>query len=163
MRDGDDLSVALRGLIGAPCWSALAGRGAGGTLVLDLGGKLRRVQPLKNPQLTDEQRLFTGELWLLVRCAWRLEAADGVVCSRRYATSRVGELLGRAVTHVEVRGPARDAALWFGDDRRLSVFCDRATGDDDCYAVALPGAVLEVGAGGAIRREARFAPATLEN
>jgi hypothetical protein len=161
--DVDELSGALRALTGAPCWSALAGRGAGGTLVLDLGGKLRRVQPLKNPQLTDEQRMYTGELWLLVRCAWRLESAEGVVCSRRQGTSGVDELLGRAVTHVEVRGPARDALLWFGDDRRLTVFCDRATGDDDCYAVALPGTIVEVGAGGAIRREARFAPATLEN
>jgi hypothetical protein len=160
----DELSAALHALIGAPCWSALAGRGAGGTLVLDLGGKLRRVQPLKNPQLTDEQRSYTGELWLLVRCAWRLESAERVVCSRRHASGAgIGALIGRAVTHFQVHGPARDAVLWFGDDWRLTVFCDRATGDDDCYAVALPGTIVEVGAGGAIRREARFAPATLEN
>lgn len=163
MIDTDELGAALRALIGAPCWSALAGRGAGGTLVLDLGGKLRRVQPLKNPQLTDEQRMYTGELWLLVRCAWRLESTDGVVCSRRHGTGGIGELIGRAVTRFEVRGPAHDAVLWFGDDRRLNVFCDRGTGDDDCYAVALPGTIVEVGPGGAIRREARFAPATLEN
>jgi hypothetical protein len=156
----DELDAALRALIGARCWSALAGRGAGGTVVLDLGARLRRVQPLKNAQLTDEQRAYTGELWLLVRCAWRLESPAGVVGGSGDpvgAAAAIACLVGRAMSAFELRSPAHDLLLSFGDDHRLAIFCDRA-GDDDNYSVAIPGWIVEVGAAGAITREARVAP-----
>jgi hypothetical protein len=158
------LTSALAALIGAPCWSALAGRGAGGTVVLDLGARLRRVQPLKNAQLTDEQRACTGELWLLVRCAWRLETAAGVVGGSgdpAGAAAAIACLVGRSVTAFELRSPAHDVVLSFGDDQRLVIFCDRA-GDDDNYSVAVPGWIVEVGAAGAITREARVTPPATE-
>jgi hypothetical protein len=156
----DVLTTALAALIGAPCWSALAGRGAGGTVVLDLGGRLPRAQPLRNAQLTDEQRAYTGEHWLLVRCAWRLESAAGVVGGSgdpAGSAAAIACLVGRSVTAFEVRSAAHDLVLSFGDDHRLAIFCDRTVDGDDNYSVAIPGSIVEVGARGAITREERLA------
>jgi hypothetical protein len=154
----DVLTSALAALLGAPCWSALAGRGAGGTVVLDLGARLPRGQPLKNAQLTDEQRAYTGEMWLLVRCAWRLESAAGVVGGSgdaAGAAAAIACLVGRSVTAFEIRSTAHDVVLSFGDDHRLALFCDRTADGDDNYSVAFPGSIVEVGARGAITQEAR--------
>jgi hypothetical protein len=157
------LTAELHALVGQPCWSASAGPRA--TVAMDLGEKLRRAQALKNPRLTDEQRHFIGEHWLLVQCAWRLDSADGVVCASGDDTSTgriaagLGSLVGRTVTAFELRAPAHDLTLWFGADRRLSIFCDRSVGDGDNYTLAIPGETIGVQAGGAIEREPRAMPA----
>jgi hypothetical protein len=166
----DALDAALRALVGRPCWSVVAGRGNGSVVAMDLGDKLRRGQPLKNPQLSDEQRQLIGEYWLLAQCAWRLDAADGVVCGSADSNAPGGRkmtglasLVGATVTAVERRSPGHDLVLWFGADRCLSIFCDATEASDhDNYSLAVPGEVFGIQAGGAITREERFTPPRLD-
>jgi hypothetical protein len=153
------LTAELHALVGQPCWSVSVGPRA--TVALELGEKLRRVQALKNPQLSEEQRQFIGEYWLLVQCAWRLDSADGVMCASGDGAAGgataigLGSLVGRTVTGFELQMPALDLVLSFGTDRRLSIFRDRSVGDGEAYTLAIPGETIGVLARGGIEREPR--------
>jgi hypothetical protein len=153
------LQAGLEALVGLPCWSASVGPKA--SIAMDLGEKLQRVQALKNPQLSEAQRRFIGEHWLLVQCAWRVEGAEGVVCASGDVSNiaaGVASLVGRTITAVELRTPALDLVLSFGTERRLSIFRDRSDGDGESYTLAIPGETIGVLARGGIEREPRAMP-----
>lgn len=157
----DELNQALGGLVGLPCWSAIAGKGTGSRLSMRFGEKFLRARPLANPHLTAEERAFDARNSLFIECAWRLDSVGGVVCSCSDSNEKgermltgLATLVGATVTRFEVRPPAHDLTIWFGDDRRLSLFCDQ-TGDHDSseYVVFRPTYWIAVGLGGSLVHE----------
>lgn len=159
-----EFKAGLARLAGRPCWGFIAGAGTGSSLSLSLGGRVPRKAPARNPHLTEEQRMFDGELGLFVECVWRLDSPSGVVCGAWDDNSAGGPMLaglrrlvGRSVTSVSAEGPAFDLRVDFGDDLTLRVFCDavnRAEARDN-YSLLTADAVYTVGTRGALRREAR--------
>jgi hypothetical protein len=156
----DELRAALQGLVGLPCWSVVAGRGTGSVASLRFGAKIARERPLTNLHLTDDERAFTSEHGLFIQSAWRLDAALDVVCSWQDSNepggpmvSGLASLVGRTVTAFELRAPAHDLTIWFGADRRLSVFCDVLPDSSGDYTVFIPGGSISAGPVGVIDRE----------
>ena len=159
-----EFTADLARLKGQVCWGFVAGAGTGSLLSLSLGGRVPRKAPARNPHLTDEQRMFDGELGLFVECVWRLDSASEVVCGAWDDNSADGPMLvglrrlvGRAVTAVRTEGPAFDLRVDFGDSLTLRVFSDavnRAEARDN-YSLLVPGAVYTVGTRGALRKEPR--------
>jgi hypothetical protein len=158
----DDLRAAVHALVGLPCWSVVAGRGTGSVVSLLFGAKVPREQPLKNRHLTDDERVFTSDHGLFVNAAWRLDGPLDVVCSWRGSNEPGGAmvpglatLVGRTVTACELRAPAHDLTVWFGGDRRLSIFCDLTPDRGNDYTVFMPGGSISAGPVGVIDREPR--------
>lgn len=132
------LAESLEGLIGVPCWSVVAGRGAGSVIALDLGKKLLRRKPLRNPKLTQEQRTYEGEYQMMIYCAWRLDSPDRVICGSGDSNEE-GEamieglmrLIGSNITAVRLVDPALDLVVEFDQSLQLKVFCDETDTTDD--------------------------------
>jgi len=154
----------LARLTGQVCWGFIAGAGTGSALNLNLGGRVPRKVPARNPHLTEEQRMFDGELGLFVECVWRLDSASEVVCGAWDDNSAGGPMLeglrllvGQVVASVETEGPAFDLRVGFGNSLTLRVFSDavnRAEARDN-YSLVVPGATYTVGTRGSLRREPR--------
>jgi hypothetical protein len=127
---------ALQGLKSQRCWSIKGSRG--GALAMSFGQMIKRRKPLTNPQLTQQERDYDGELNLFIRCAWRLDDASRVlgIWSDEGEVSRkiprgLDPLVDAEVTAVAVMRPAYDLNLLFPHGLTLRLFCDRSGGDDD--------------------------------
>jgi hypothetical protein len=129
----EELARLISSLKGLECWYMGCGGAAGSTFHLDLGGKVRRPVPLKNPAHSEEFRQFEGEVGLDVWCAWRLDGADGPVTSWDDTIEAVQagleKLVGSRIDTVEVVPPAWDMNIKFSNSLCLRVFCDHVPGE----------------------------------
>lgn len=158
----DELRAALEGLVGLPCWSVVAGPGTGSVVSMKLGARIPRDRPLTNPYLTADERAFSSEHGLFVNSDWRLDNGFDVLCSSQSSNeaggpmvSGLAALIGRSVTEFELRAPVHDLTVWFGDDRRFSIFCDLTPDASEDYVVFVPGGSVSAGPVGVIDRESR--------
>jgi hypothetical protein len=119
-------------LVGLKCWYVNAGGSAGSSFSLTLGNKIRRGKPLRNPDVSEEYRLYDGEASLLVWCSWRLDGPDEAITSSDEDTEVLADklqvLVGRTMTEATVSGRACDLDVVFGD-LALHVFCDHVPGN----------------------------------
>ncbi len=135
----------LMSLKGKECWSFYAGPSTGSHVDFDFGKKLPRVVPLLgNPNLTEDQKFYEGEVSLFIQCAWRLDSHDEVVCGSTDSSEKEGPMLvglesiiGRMVEDVEIVGPAFDLTVTLRDDLSLKVFCDQTNLEDDEHNYSL--------------------------
>lgn len=157
MSEIDEFRQALKRFVTQPCWRVGTSAATGSHFNLNLGGKLRRIAPLKNPHVSEEVRQFTGEFGLHVYgAAWRVQTSDKVVGSWRDPGPSDGPmgqalkcLVGKRVTAASVEVPALDLVLDFDDDLTLWVFSDgTARMDDTDYTVFTPRTSFTVGMGG---------------
>ena len=131
----ESFRAALDALVDKKCWSIIGGEDTGTILSIDFGERITRESPLENPNLSDEQRRYFGELHLFITCTWRVEDAETVICTAQdVGTDRyrdAGELvLGRKVVKTEAFAPAWDLTVEFDSGMRFRIFCDEA-GDSD--------------------------------
>jgi hypothetical protein len=145
----------LQGLVGKKCWGFVAGKGTGSVVALDFGEKLKRTRSLKNPHLTQEQRENDAEISLLVRCTWRLDAPERVVCGAWDSNEIDGlmlaglqEVVGKNVCAATVGAPAWDLALQFDNGLCFKAFCDRLSEEEaeDNYVLYAPRGTFTVAA-----------------
>ena len=126
---------SLMDLRGKSCWSFYAGPSTGSNVDFDFGRKLPRTVPLLgNPNLTDDQKFYAGEMSLFVQCGWRLDSSREVICGSTDSSEKDGPLLlglqamvGTMVERVNVAGPAFDLVLSLSGDLFLKVFCDQTS------------------------------------
>lgn len=138
---GEGYTHALLGLVGKRCWGIAAGANTGSVIDLHFGAKVPRRCSVPNPTLPADLRDFGGEFGLLVECAWRLDAPEGIVCGwiesasgRDPMNAGLRRIMGQTVQQVSVVPPAWDLSLHFENTLILRVFCDRtasASGDDN--------------------------------
>ena len=150
-----EFARTLKSLAGKRCWGVSAGQGTGSVFVLDFGRKVPRDRPIANPYLTPQQQRYTGELSLMVFCAWRIDAKDSVVCGWNDSSRNVGPmvnglkgLMKTSVKAVAIEHPAWDLTISFAQ-RTLRVFCDqtvRESGPKNYWiSSALAGRIYAVG------------------
>ncbi|TPW17218.1 MAG: hypothetical protein FD130_741 [Halothiobacillaceae bacterium] len=144
----------ISSLQGKECWSVVAGEGAGSIVCLDFGEKILRKAPLKNPHLSEEQRLFGAECTLMVHSAWRVSAFGKIQCGWRDSNEEGGPMLkglsllkDKRLVRVSVSPETYDLSLFFEQGITFQLFCDQ-TNDYDAdqnYILFLGGLIYTVG------------------
>lgn len=138
-----DLQHALVGYLtslqGKECWGFIAGAGSGSMVTFDFGGRVPRRKPALNPNLTDEQRNFIGEITLFIQdAAWRIDSENGVLCGSTTWNDLAGpfgdglrKIVGCRVQGIAVSRPGMDLSIEFDKGLRLKVFCNQTNAEDD--------------------------------
>jgi hypothetical protein len=145
------LAAVLDTLIKRGCWSVLVSGGLDNSITLSFGDKIDRAVPLDAPNLTDDQKLFTGTFELAIAdCTWRLDSPDEIVTSWSddEGTKRglLAHLVGQPVAAWEITWPGLDLTLHFGNALSLRLFCDQTDPVDsgENYTLLSPDYVFKV-------------------
>lgn len=151
-----ELESALCRLVGEKCWSFIGGINTGSCISLSIGRKVLRDKPLRNTLLSKEERLYKGEFEFYMRCSWRLDWKEEVLCGSEDDNSEGGPMqkglqamLGQRVVSVELERPSLDLTLAFENDLVFRMFCDEFDQSEeslDNYVLFLPDRYLVVGA-----------------
>lgn len=141
-------------MIEKQCWLIIAGAGTGSVVNLGFGDKRCRDRPIKNPCLTNDERLYNPEYSIMIYCAWRLSSLDTIICSWRDSNEAGGVMLsglallrGKKLHEITIGKIGFDLTLYFEDDFCLQIFCD-VTNDydaDDNYVLFTNEIILSVG------------------
>jgi hypothetical protein len=152
------------GVRGRECWSVIGGAGSGSIISLRFGEKIRSKQPLHNPELSFEERIFEGERSLIVYCDWRLEAESGLLGSSQSVTedgeldlSPFHDVKNRIVANIGFTSRLNDLRIEFDNGIVLSVFCDLPLGDaaDSNYVMFNPLTCIAITTRGSLAVEKR--------
>ncbi len=129
----DNSNLNIEALIGQRCWHVGFGEQLGGSFTLDFGEKVLRSRILKNPNHSEEYRLYEGTFHLLVWCAWRLALPKELYVSHDSAYEllcrHLSQLENKVVTEVSEDPDYHDLRICFGSTI-LNVFCDHV--DSTC-------------------------------
>ena len=122
---------ALHEIVGSRCWSYAANVNTGSCVSFEIGRKVLREKPLRNPRISKRERLYNGEFGFYVSCSWRLDWKGKVLCGGEDDKSEEGpmmlglrEMLHRRVVSVDIEQPSLDLALVFEGDLVFRIFCD---------------------------------------
>lgn len=156
------MNTCFDGVVGKKCGSVIFGEGAGSTINLGVGDKKRRHLPLKNPKLSEEERLFEYEYQFIIYCSWRISAHGRIVGGWRDAIaefdkfrSAIHMILNKKIESVDLERGGNDLVIYFQDGVSLNVFSD-ITNDydgDANYTLYTPGKTITVGLNGAVEVE----------
>ena len=161
----DQFEVSLNQIVGLKCWGVIAGSGTGSVIDIQLGDRIRRRKPLKNPTLTDEQQKFESAFALFIECVWRLDSESRVICGAWDDNSEGGvmitglrQLVGCTVSSIDILRPSLDLSVSFlgcNGKLNLKVFCDSVNSidADDNYSLATPSGHYVIGNRSALRIE----------
>jgi len=134
-------AIDLQKIAGLPCWAVIAGKGTGTRVSLQIGAKVKRGKPARNPHLSGAAREFTGEYCLFIMdCSWRLDAEKEVLCSSRSSSNLDGsemliglrKIIGEQIVEVRVTPPAHDLVLYFRNGCTLHLFVDGVDKNEGC-------------------------------
>lgn len=132
-----NINARIDVLKGKSCWSIVAGEGTGSVVTIGFGDKRKKSKPLKNPNLTEEQRNFDSEIEIMVYCAWRVLSSDSIICSWRDSNELDGEMLkglqllkDKKVIEAKLMETTYDLDIIFENGIRFQLFCDQ-TNDYD--------------------------------
>lgn len=152
----------LSDLVGAECWSVVAGAGTGSVILLQIGEKLPRDKVIPNPHLSEDARRFDGEFHLYVEAVWRLDSHKGVVCGA-WDDNRAGgpmlkglsRLRGSIVESFDLEEVGMDLVFKFSNNLKLKIFCDQLNEADqgDNYTLGTQGDSYIVGRRSILRWE----------
>lgn len=147
-----ELESGLLILIGLECWSVK--QGVGSFVDFDFGQKNLRQYPLRNPSLSEEERLYVGERGLFVNHApWRIEHDGGIVGSWNDDNALDGlmqrnlkQFIGAHVEQVELLRPGLDLTLYFTNALVFRLFCEQTESEEtDNYVYFTPMKTYVVG------------------
>jgi hypothetical protein len=131
-------STELDAVRGRKCWAVYYGESTGAVIQVHFEQKILRVEPLLNPNLSEDERRFDGEYALYISCAWRLDDNQNILFSSGNALSHpeglavaLEQLVGQQLVGVEASPPGWDATLTFDSGLRLRVFCDQPNDQDN--------------------------------
>lgn len=113
------------------CWSTIAGRGTGSHVSFRFGRKLLMEKPLKNPNLSEDERKYEGEFWIFIQlAAWRLEENGVVICGSTSPNGKgeamltgLKKLVGEQIDSYLLSQPVNDLSLYFTNQKVLHLFC----------------------------------------
>jgi hypothetical protein len=139
------LASLLARMRGEVCWSVIAGVGTGSQVSMRLGKQVPMHSPLRNPNLTDDERKFDGEFTVFIENAlWTVHEKGRLLCDSDSSNMAGGpmvvglrRLVGTCVRAIELTG-VRDLRMQFSDGLILDVVCD-GSGSDDSYTVGVAG------------------------
>lgn len=156
----------LHNLEGQECWGVSAGAGSGSRFSLQMGKRILRAKPLKNPTLPEDIQKYNGEFVLFIQnCAWRLDS-ERMICSSKSPNNNDGpmvqglrSLTGQRVVTVATSPPGHDLLIRFSGGGALHVLCDCFNEDEDGdnYSLHCPTRVFTIQAKGIVASEARHA------
>ncbi|MEL6151795.1 MAG: hypothetical protein AAFV33_09260 [Chloroflexota bacterium] len=142
----------LNQLVGEACWSVLVSGGLDNGATLSFGNKMERAVPLDSPNLTDDQKLYTGAFELAIAdCTWRLDSPNQIVTSwsdeETVKREYLGYLVEQPVSAWEITWPGLDLTLHFANHLSLRLFCDQTDPVDsgENYSLLSPDYTLNVG------------------
>ena len=155
-------------LVGKPCWGIAAGANTGSVLNLHLGGKICRPRLLPNPALSADLRQYRGELSVFIKCAWRLDMEDKIICGWIESCSEGGPLarglhrvLDETVERISLQRPALDLGVHFSNGCVLRLFCDQTYEEEEessNYVLFTPKYYYDVACKSQVRRKNRSEP-----
>jgi hypothetical protein len=155
----------LQRLVSLECWSVKGGKPTGSMVTFEFGRKILRNNPIGNPNLTDDERNYTGEVGLFTYfCPWRIEHGDDIISSWNDDNSKEGpmlralyRLLDETVERVELLRPGLDLNLYFTGNLVLRLFCDQIDEEEgaDNYIYFAPSKSYAVGIRSEIKVELR--------
>jgi hypothetical protein len=160
----DEFRKSLGRLAGQVCWGTVAGAGRGSVLSLNIGSKLIRDVPVKNPNLSDEVRNYDPEYSLFIECSWRVNSKTQVLFGAWDENDVEGPkiqglqaLVNQKIRSVSCSEPAFDLEIVFENELTLRVFCDSTNDIDaaDNYALFLPHEIFIICNKSTIRKEER--------
>ncbi len=133
-------------LVGKECWSRKAGAGTGSMVSFDLGKKIRRTNPVRNPMLSEDQLNFIGEFGLFIMSAkWHVMNESGIICDSGDNNSPNGPMLvgldrlvGKLVVSWDFVDELFGFELNFNDGISLVVTCPEGCLLNDCYSFHQP-------------------------
>jgi hypothetical protein len=159
-----DLKAITNTLIGLPCWSIIGGKGTGSVIHLGFGSKKLRDRPLKNPHLTEEERLYDSDISLMVYCSWRLSSESDIICSWRDAIDNIEDMLfnlelirNKKITKINICPLSLDLDIYFEGNKKIEIFCDE-TNDydaDNNYSLFTEEKIINAGLKSVIYYETR--------
>lgn len=148
------LESLTKSMAGKECWLIIAGAGTGSVVNLGFGDKKRRDRPVKNPCLSEDEKLFNPEYSIMIYCAWRLSSSGVIICSWRDSNEAGGPMLsglellrGKKLCEIAIEPIGFDLTLHFEDGFCIQIFCD-VTNDydgDDNYVLYADEVILSVG------------------
>jgi hypothetical protein len=121
----DELHEQLKRLLGKRCWAVY--NRSDDSLILRLGGAIRRVCSEKERARTNREFQYAGEYEIIVWSAWRLENSKDGICSSDSTNEQrdagTQQLVGQTVVSIEILSPAWDAVITFSSGEVLKIFC----------------------------------------
>ncbi len=135
-------SRELSKLIGLECWGVTCGEGSGSVLKIDIGDKITRATPLKNPHLSNIVRVNESSICFMLYSPWRLESKSEVLCGSHSPNDNTGVMvrgvnciLGQTIKSIVCKMPAFDLCIVFSNELKLVVHCSNiGIDDDECYS-----------------------------
>jgi hypothetical protein len=129
-------------------------------VIVDVGEWMHRVKPIKNPALTEEERIFEGTHSLFIRRGLRLRgAAPLLVDGKRPEGDDVWRLLdqlvGSVLLTVEFVNPILELKLDFDNGFGLYVETAEGAPDKERYSIAIDDSYWIVRGGGRIEESPR--------
>ena len=126
-------------LVGKSCWGFAAGSGTGSIVSFEFGNKIPRIKKLRNPTLTEDMRLYNGELYIRISCVWRISSLSKVICSSSDSNDSDGpmlmglnKILNTPIVNVMVQNVTYDCTVNFENKMKLDIFCNE-TNDIDGF------------------------------
>lgn len=155
----ESFNEAAAALVGQQLWGCVAGKGTGSVVLLMFGKKRRLARPVKNRNIRILERHFSGEIHLMVDCAWRIVSENRLVTAWRESNELGGPMLYgleqlrfHRVVGVTIGRELPDIHLLFDNGLQLDVFVD--IGDpreSECnYSLTWRGQIFLCDAGGTL-------------
>jgi hypothetical protein len=136
-----DPKELLRELLSRTCIGAVAQPETGGDLLLHFA-EWQQYESPPDPTLLASER---GKWTMLLSCPWRLDSPTGVVCDWRSVADPVLEreqahakFEGLQVEEIDLKLPANDLEVRFGNGDVLRLLCDSSGIGDDCWYILRP-------------------------
>ena len=121
----------LSSVKGEICWSVLASATTGLALHLKFGKQRRRQRALKNPNLTETERKFDGEITLYTACPWRIKSLNGILIdgddeqgygSNGPTLKALEGLKGKKITRAECAPASHNLSIEFDGEISLEIY-----------------------------------------
>jgi len=119
------------------CWSSLAHTSISTNWAIDFGKKFKRKKPLRNNKLSDDERIYQGELTLFILSAsWRLTQNQQILTSssdfREYDESQDSfiqsqmskKIVGESITDLTINEQTLDVSMTLTGNYRIDILCN---------------------------------------
>ena len=136
-----------------PLWGMSAGNKKGCNLHFRFGAELPEEKQIFLINVPDAYpREYQGEYDLFIKCTWRLDSQEKVLCSNksyfRTVCRGLNKIKGKVVRDIELHFPGYDLTLYFDKGLTFKIFCDAVNlkyGGDNYYYSVLPEDNFEIG------------------
>ena len=140
---GNELNFlqSLNDLIGLECWGVTGGEGTGSIISLDIGNKILKNKPSKNPHLSELVSKYKSSHGFMLHCPWRIETNKKILSGSfmpndndGMMVSGLNKVIGTTIKKVTCIKPAYDLLIEFSNETNLVASCSNiGIDDEECY------------------------------